>query len=434
MEVSLQTISLVFDSSGFSLSIISALCVGGECGPRAWFGRFSCKAFGIPTWGVRQPGHAAMTHWTPKGWVVCLGAGWPFCTWDGRCGPDFFLESQARVNEDRYFKTVLRVEFLADLLGEGALDASTGLVDSACLWRSLALMQKIYLSATFTGYNVLPSPVETIVARRLAEVEKQEELSMDGQKIIIPAASCSCPRSSSDKVIFMPSFLGGKQLNIREEATLEYTLTGCKSETYELSMRVCTVHLKQDPLIFSINNDSDSVGIANINIPYTTGTWEYTNPVVVELAEGTNILSFTRQNKEFGGLTIKDITLTPQGTGQSFSARALDTSTMSISCENKTEELLSSFSRHPVENQWHQVKITKEGNALRWTNEAGVSWLMQKDSTDRNVLKLGADCPYFSAGQTVVNIKMDAGIVVALLFQGELYTKNEDDDPEIIVL
>ena len=29
---------------------------GGQCGPRAWFGRFICKSFGIPTWGARQPG------------------------------------------------------------------------------------------------------------------------------------------------------------------------------------------------------------------------------------------------------------------------------------------------------------------------------------------------------------------------------------------
>lgn len=29
---------------------------GGKCGPRAWAGRFLCKAFGIPTWGVKQPG------------------------------------------------------------------------------------------------------------------------------------------------------------------------------------------------------------------------------------------------------------------------------------------------------------------------------------------------------------------------------------------
>jgi hypothetical protein len=31
---------------------------GGACGPRAWAGRFIAKAFGIPTWGIKQPGHA----------------------------------------------------------------------------------------------------------------------------------------------------------------------------------------------------------------------------------------------------------------------------------------------------------------------------------------------------------------------------------------
>lgn len=30
------------------------LSAGGECGARAWFGRFIAKAFGMPTWGVRQ--------------------------------------------------------------------------------------------------------------------------------------------------------------------------------------------------------------------------------------------------------------------------------------------------------------------------------------------------------------------------------------------
>lgn len=33
---------------------------GGKCGPRAWYGRFICKAFGMPTWGAKQPGHAAV--------------------------------------------------------------------------------------------------------------------------------------------------------------------------------------------------------------------------------------------------------------------------------------------------------------------------------------------------------------------------------------
>ena len=42
-------------------SMDQTLSGGGKCGPRAWFGRFICQAFGIPIWGVRQPGHAAST-------------------------------------------------------------------------------------------------------------------------------------------------------------------------------------------------------------------------------------------------------------------------------------------------------------------------------------------------------------------------------------
>ena len=30
--------------------------VGGECGPRAFFGRFTRRSFGLPVWGCSQPG------------------------------------------------------------------------------------------------------------------------------------------------------------------------------------------------------------------------------------------------------------------------------------------------------------------------------------------------------------------------------------------
>ena len=43
---------------------------GGLCGPRAWFARFICKAHGIPTWGIRLPGHASYSKWEPEGWYV----------------------------------------------------------------------------------------------------------------------------------------------------------------------------------------------------------------------------------------------------------------------------------------------------------------------------------------------------------------------------
>ncbi|MBM4042180.1 MAG: hypothetical protein FJ290_27095, partial [Planctomycetes bacterium] len=49
---------------------------GGVCGRRAFFGRFILRSFGIPTIARPQPGHASLAHWTPAGWVICLGAGW----------------------------------------------------------------------------------------------------------------------------------------------------------------------------------------------------------------------------------------------------------------------------------------------------------------------------------------------------------------------
>ena len=64
---------------------------GGKCGPRAWYGWFICKAFGIPTWGVKQPGHAAMMRWTRNGWTVLLGGGRSW--WDDQGGLDFFLKT-----------------------------------------------------------------------------------------------------------------------------------------------------------------------------------------------------------------------------------------------------------------------------------------------------------------------------------------------------
>lgn len=41
---------------------------GGMEGPRAWYGRFICRAFGIPVWGLKQhpKKNVAMSRWTPN--------------------------------------------------------------------------------------------------------------------------------------------------------------------------------------------------------------------------------------------------------------------------------------------------------------------------------------------------------------------------------
>lgn len=59
------------------------IALGGICGRRAFYGRLATRAFGIPSRASTQTGHGAMSHWTPDGWVVCLGAWWSMA-W---CGP-----------------------------------------------------------------------------------------------------------------------------------------------------------------------------------------------------------------------------------------------------------------------------------------------------------------------------------------------------------
>ncbi|MFM2171660.1 MAG: hypothetical protein RI957_1889, partial [Verrucomicrobiota bacterium] len=96
---------------------------GGVCGRRAFFGRFILKSFGIPTWGVTQKAHAALSHWTPKGWVVNLGAGFHASWWDkeevSMSGTQFLLETQARAHADAY-NQVLRAQWVSRILGEPA--------------------------------------------------------------------------------------------------------------------------------------------------------------------------------------------------------------------------------------------------------------------------------------------------------------------------
>ena len=96
----------------------SDIPVGGDvCGGRAFWGRFACKGFGRPTWGATEHAHAAMTAWTPTGWVVLLGAPWPDCWWKNVGGLQFVLETQARENRTEY-QRILRTGWVGMAKGE----------------------------------------------------------------------------------------------------------------------------------------------------------------------------------------------------------------------------------------------------------------------------------------------------------------------------
>jgi hypothetical protein len=313
---------------------------GGECGPRAWYGRFACKAFGIPTWGVRQPGHAAMSRWTDKGWMICLGAAFKYSYWgsrDERGGLDFLLETQARSAvkvEEEYLQQVLRLEWMGQFRKESNTTVRKSCIpDQKSPWWALSLMQRKILAAGAAGAAAdtecatrkggklfyLKSLQFTQLERLKERPATCEVVAKDDDEIVIPAATCSKPTKGTDKVLFMDSFLGGKQLHLRSNATVEYTLSADlltpTAKQYNLTCLVCTVHRNEEPVLLTVgsNSDDDVVAVLSVEFPYTMGMWQETAPVMVELG-GPDVtsttLTFARQSTSCG-ISIKQIKLTP---------------------------------------------------------------------------------------------------------------------------
>jgi hypothetical protein len=165
-----------------------------------------------------------------------------------------------------------------------------------------------------------PRSLQVTKVERLKERSATCEVTAkDGGKIIIPAASCSNPKKATSDVLFMDSFLGGKQLHLRSNATVEYTLAADlltpTAKQYNLTCLVCTVHRNEEPVLLTVGSDSDDdvVAVISVEFPYTMGMWEETAPVVVELG-GPDVtymtLTFARQT-ESCGITVKEIKLTP---------------------------------------------------------------------------------------------------------------------------
>ena len=256
---------------------------------------------------------------------------------------DFLLETQARAfGEDSYFDSVCCLEMIGRaVIGEPALDAMAVLPSPSSFWCSLALMAKHILAkkslamktAAAVTATSLPSiiscgvdePNKNIIHQRLQAKDEKEHIIIEADgKIIIPATSCSEPRQSTAHVQFTPSFLGGSQLHHTEGDTFEYTITDLPDDRageYSLSLRLCNVHLKQQPLLLTVSGvgassscggtvDQDVVDVLSIVVPYTVGEWAWTSPVTIHLAPGTNVLSFSRETPNFG-LSIKDIICTP---------------------------------------------------------------------------------------------------------------------------
>jgi len=296
------------------------IALGGICGRRAFYGRLATRAFGIPSRASTQTAHGAMCHWTPDGWVICLGAWWSVAYCGPQCGLDFLLDSQAREFADEYHK-VLRAQWIGDACGEedvrigrGQYGKGGGFWDSLAFCKKQAIVKDAEIKALeLIGGMKLGESDELIGDETGEEIEIPE----DAQKIVvgpdgvvtIPAVACSSPRKSSDRVLFMPGSTGGYQLHYsrlgQQPELIKYRIEVPAAGTYDLTADVATVAPKQQMLV-RIDRDDP----APFDLPYTKGLWETTAPLRVSLSEGRATMSVTARAPN-RGVSISRFRLTP---------------------------------------------------------------------------------------------------------------------------
>jgi hypothetical protein len=280
---------------------------GGVCGRRAFYGRFILRAFGIPTWGVTQKAHAALSHWTPNGWVVNLGAGFQHSWWDKDdeklSGSQFLLESQARAHTKEYIK-IVRAEMVSRILGEKAYNERGN--EQGGPWSNVALHQARALAADTLELGALGQELaEANEEEQKIQSEASEKADLEIQEkegaFLIPAVA---HKDASGKSATMRSFSGGMQIHAFGGFKAEYKINA-RSGNYMLTAKVSTAQTGQN-FLFTVNDGKPVEQPA----PYTIGLWQTTEAIPVTLKSGSNTLQF--EIAEGGrGVTIKEFTLTP---------------------------------------------------------------------------------------------------------------------------
>lgn len=288
---------------------------GGICGPRAFVGQISGYAFGIPSRRAPSPGHGAMAHWTPDGWTTVLGPHFYFCSHINGMPPmDFLLASQAQ-EDPKEFKEALMCEWLGKALAE---DAPRDFGSSGGFWRLLGFYKRQAIVEDQKIKDIGATGEELAESNESSEKEEVEEIEISEEfkkitvagdgTITIPVAACRSPKNG-EKIRFMESIDGGMQVHYglagRRPELLSYTIEIPQAGRYEFTAHVCSVTMNQEFLL-RINRRT----LVDVNIPYTKADWMDTEPVVLELKEGRNRISFTQKapNK---GLSIKMFKLKP---------------------------------------------------------------------------------------------------------------------------
>jgi hypothetical protein len=339
------TSSMVKDDLPELAVMQNILANGGICGRRAFFGRFTLQAHGIPTAARKEPGHATLAHWHPLGWGTRLGGeSKPGDDWrpggrgfyaamnDARTKPygadvNFHASSQAREDATAFMR-VKRAQWIGALLDEqlkpglitwsgkskGPAPLKKGEVVKPIFWNELALHEQRRIIAKLKSAGSKSSNSNIVSASAPAATGKS---TVDEKGVItIPAAAASHPTQSTTKatrsgvkdlIVFVRNKTGETHLHLSRYATetdsWEYTFDAPKAGKYQLVADVVTP--KWDQKIFTTTNGGTAVEMA---LPYTIGLWGKTEAITIELKAGSNILKFSGPVRA----TFKQFTLTPK--------------------------------------------------------------------------------------------------------------------------
>ncbi len=292
---------------------------GGVCGRRAFIGRFILRAFGVPTTARPQKGHAALVHWTPDGWVVCLGANWGHGwthTWYGR-DLDFLATTQARALGAEFLR-VKRAQWLGDAFGEAPVYGSSNATTAPGFWYGVSLdLQRMMIEEAgarrleAVGTELGEADATSDVAADGGAVGHTAAVSVDSTGAIhIPAIALRRPGPQSKKILRLKSIPDGAQIHYSRsgpEEPFEYEVIAPRGGRYRLTAQVAVASWGQS-FQLSVNGASEAV---EIPLPETVGRWGWTDPVEVALRPGTNVLSFTRNHPRVRGVSLKEIILSP---------------------------------------------------------------------------------------------------------------------------
>lgn len=295
------------------------IALGGICGRRAFLGRLTSRAFGIPSRASTQTAHGAMSHWSPDGWVICLGAWWSVAWCGPQSGLDFLLDSQARELEG--YQLVHRAQWLGDAFGEQDVSISPGKFGKGGgFWDGLAFVKKQIMvkkaevkALELAGGMKLGESDELLGDEQgedieIPDAEKEIEVAADGT-ITVPAVACYSPRKSSDRILFLKSWEEGYQLHYsrlgQRPELFKYRVEVAAEGEYELTALAATVSPNLDILV-RVNRDEP----VPFTMPYTKGFWESSAPTKLKLAEGSNVISISARTPN-RGVSIKNWQLKP---------------------------------------------------------------------------------------------------------------------------